>query len=496
MLNVLSPGPIGHGTLAYNLRPDSLRTQEGNIAMHTSQKTPLFTLIVGALLLTHATSAESGARQGMDNRLATGSTIDPGFNNDVRCIGNYNGDLVVGGYFTTADSISSLKVAGFDGSSWYSMSGFPLGNPIYWLHEHDGRLYAGQALTQLNSWDGASWTAHEPWLGQTFGNIWALETYGNELIVGGGFTDEPTLPSYIAIWNGAGWDSVGQGVDNIVRVLDVYAGDLIAGGYFTTAGDSAASAIAKWDGSVWHPLGSGVTGGVQALAVYNGDLIVAGNMSAAGGVPVSNIARWDGSAWHALGSGLDGIVEALYVIDNRLIAGGWFLNAGATSTAYIASWDGATWSAIGGGFDNRVYGLGEYNGYLIAGGRFTTAGGYVAMWDNSTWRPVGDIATAVDDDPANGLPAAFSLGQNYPNPFNPETTIDFTLPVRSRVVLDIVNTAGQQVRRLIEGNLPAGPHSIIWNGLSEDGSSVASGIYFYRLQADDIVRAKKMILLK
>jgi len=89
------------------------------------------------------------------------------------------------------------------------------------------------------------------------------------------------------------------------------------------------------------------------------------------------------------------------------------------------------------------------------------------------------------------LPEEYSLAQNYPNPFNPVTEISLSLPQTSKITLDVFNLLGQKVTTIYEGKLEAGTHSFNW-----DGSSVASGVYLYRLMADDFVETKKMILLK
>jgi predicted lipoprotein with Yx(FWY)xxD motif len=95
------------------------------------------------------------------------------------------------------------------------------------------------------------------------------------------------------------------------------------------------------------------------------------------------------------------------------------------------------------------------------------------------------------------VPNIFSLNQNYPNPFNPSTTIQYSLPARSTVRLVIYNTLGQVVKELINTEQQAGVQSVIWN------ANVASGLYFYRLEATSIddpskrfVETKKMLLLK
>ena len=80
------------------------------------------------------------------------------------------------------------------------------------------------------------------------------------------------------------------------------AGNLYAGGFFTTAGGVSANYIAKWDGSSWSALGSGIDNLVLALAVDGaGNLYAGGSFTTAGGVIANNIAKWDGSGWSALG---------------------------------------------------------------------------------------------------------------------------------------------------------------------------------------------------
>ena len=96
----------------------------------------------------------------------------------------------------------------------------------------------------------------------------------------------------------------------------------------------------------------------------------------------------------------------------------------------------------------------------------------------------------------SSLPQQFTLSQNYPNPFNLSTTISFYLPGKSDVSLSIYNILGEKVKTLVNGNLDAGNHTVTWDGKNESGSVVASGIYFYKLNAGDNVTIKKMSLLK
>ena len=89
----------------------------------------------------------------------------------------------------------------------------------------------------------------------------------------------------------------------------------------------------------------------------------------------------------------------------------------------------------------------------------------------------------------------FHLWQNYPNPFNNSTTIQFYVPRSVKVNLTIYNQLGQVVRRLLAAQtLSTGLHSVIWDGRSENGQSVGSGLYFFEIEADDFRQTKKMVL--
>jgi hypothetical protein len=93
-------------------------------------------------------------------------------------------------------------------------------------------------------------------------------------------------------------------------------------------------------------------------------------------------------------------------------------------------------------------------------------------------------------------PSEFKLDQNYPNPFNPVTTIKFSIPEDTRVHIAIFDMSGRLVRILIDDYLPAGEHAVIWDGTDNRGSKVSSGIYIYRMIADNFVSTKRMILMK
>ncbi|TFH01167.1 MAG: T9SS type A sorting domain-containing protein, partial [Calditrichales bacterium] len=102
----------------------------------------------------------------------------------------------------------------------------------------------------------------------------------------------------------------------------------------------------------------------------------------------------------------------------------------------------------------------------------------------------GDAITAILNTD-NIIPEVYSLSQNYPNPFNPTTSVDVSLPKTGLVKILIYNILGQEVMSVFNGQLTAGNHSFMI-----DASSLSSGVYVYRIQADGFTAAKKMVLMK
>jgi hypothetical protein len=91
----------------------------------------------------------------------------------------------------------------------------------------------------------------------------------------------------------------------------------------------------------------------------------------------------------------------------------------------------------------------------------------------------------------NAMPTEYALAQNYPNPFNPSTTIRYALPAQSHVTLTIYNTLGEIVKELVNGEMDAGYHEVIF-----DASHLSSGVYLYRIEAGTFVNVKKLVVLR
>ena len=101
------------------------------------------------------------------------------------------------------------------------------------------------------------------------------------------------------------------------------------------------------------------------------------------------------------------------------------------------------------------------------------------------------FVTTVEYNTTPRLPSKVRLEQNYPNPFNPSTTIQYSLPLRSRVTLSAFNTLGQLIATLVDGTEEAGYHEARF-----DATGLASGVYFYRLRAGEYEETKKLIILR
>jgi hypothetical protein len=105
--------------------------------------------------------------------------------------------------------------------------------------------------------------------------------------------------------------------------------------------------------------------------------------------------------------------------------------------------------------------------------------------------PFNKLITSVAAGTRGELPGRFTLEQNYPNPFNPTTNIRYGLPHNATVSLRVFNTLGQQVAELVNGDPEAGYHDVRF-----DGTRLASGMYFYRIQAGTYMDTKKLLLLR
>ena len=107
------------------------------------------------------------------------------------------------------------------------------------------------------------------------------------------------------------------------------------------------------------------------------------------------------------------------------------------------------------------------------------------------WLFLQTLSTGVSEHGTSLSPGSYGLSQNYPNPFNPSTTIRFALPQRSHATLVVFNMLGEKVAELVNGEIDGGYHEVRF-----DGTGLASGVYFYRLEAGNDILTKKFTLIR
>jgi len=231
----------------------------------------------------------------------------------------------------------------------------------------------------------------------------------------------------------------------------------------------------------------------------------------------------NGASWIAVGL-IDTIVTSFAVSDSNVFVG--YQNPRASPIrlggGVCLSIDGGiSWTPVNNGrLNSAVYSLAAKGMNLFAS--TLTVGVYQSINNGSSWTSVTSRywtlaaqSLAVNDsnlflgtftggvwsiplsqlvggviNGAKTFPSNVFLEQNYPNPFNPTTTIRYGLPRASNVSLAVYNTLGQLVRTLVSGGEQAGDHEVEF-----DGSGLASGVYFYRIQAGSFVKTMKMLVL-
>lgn len=333
-------------------------------------------------------------------------------------------NLYAGGIFQNNNGVTINCLARWAGSAWSIVPGDFTGSPpvaveavetdgtnIFVGGQFDG--VAGMSSVNAAAWNGSTWTPMPLGAG---GIVRTLLFQGNQLYVGGAFTNTTAGFTNTAVWNGSSW-SPWANANNPVYDLISDGSSIYVGGQFTTIGPLATTGIAKWDGVNWSALGAGLQGfgigsarGVFKMAFDSaGRLVAAGNFNVVDGVGVSHVAIWDGNRWSALGAATSkglthslGQVYTLYANGNTLYAGGLFTEAGDQVVNHIGAWDGTNWSAVGGGvsgastsgFAPIVRCFAFMGGNLYAGGSFANAGpvpaNNIAYWDGASWWPLGN----------------------------------------------------------------------------------------------------------
>ncbi|NDY94378.1 VWA domain-containing protein, partial [Wenzhouxiangella limi] len=310
------------------------------------------------------------------------STLGDGVNGPLLALSAIGTDLYVGGEFSQAGGLPASNVAKFDttqtGNSGWSALGDGVNGTVWALSAIGTDLYVGGEFTQAGGSPAnnvakldatqignISWSALGDGVnGGSFASARALTAIGNELYVGGRFTQAGGSPANnVAKFDttqtgNSGWSALGDGVNSTVSVLAAIDTNLYVGGFFSQAAAEGASAIAKFDTTQtdnggWSPLGDGLSGGgaalrgVFTLLATGTDLYVGGQFGQAGGSPTNNVAKFDttqtgNSGWSALGEGVNGPVRALAAVGADLYVGGQFSQAGSNPNGNFAQYETAS----------------------------------------------------------------------------------------------------------------------------------------------------------
>jgi photosystem II stability/assembly factor-like uncharacterized protein len=315
--------------------------------------------------------------------------------------------------------------------------------------------------------NGAGWAAVNGGMMRTY--VQALAVSGINLFAG--YIDSV----FRSTNNGATWTEVNNGLSSLpdIRAFVVSGTTLFAG---TSGAYPRGVYLSTDNGTHWTTANNQLASeNIRTLAV-SGTYIYAGTDGS--GIFLSTD---KGTSWTAVNTGLPTNVSgnALAVSGANIFAGS--ASGNAASGIFVSTDNGAHWTTAGSGLTNPdVVALAVAGTYLYAG-----------TFGDGIWRrPLSEMVTSVPLS-SGELPARFSLEHNYPNPFNPSTAIKYELPNSSDVRLSVYDMLGREVAVLVNERRDAGVHEVTF-----DGSNLASGVYFYRLQAGALVQSRKLVLLR
>jgi len=351
-----------------------------------------------------------------------------------------------------------------DGMFWLlKTSGMGTNTSVRVLAVKGALIFAGTEFGGVfrSTDNGENWSAVTNGLGSSL-HVYAMAVSGTTLFAG---TYNATGGVFRSTDDGASWTAASNGLNSTyVRALAVHGSDL------WVATLNTGIYVSTNNGTNWTPRNNGLSNPAEHSFAFIDPYVFVSTLGG-GGVARSTD---NGLSWTQVASWGDTSAYVLTVVGTSLFAGTAYGKV-RRSTNY-----GTSWSDVSTGlpaFD--VYALRVYGDYLLAA---TTGAG---VWR----RPLSQLVS-VDED-RGGFPREYALQQNYPNPFNPTTTIGYQLPSRSRVTLKVFDILGREVATLTDAIEEPGYKEVRF-----DAVGLASGVYFYRLQAGDFVQTRKLLLLR
>jgi hypothetical protein len=421
----------------------------------------------------------------------TWSKLETGLSGVGNVMAFYQGELYVGGNFSTAGSVTCSNIAKWDGHSW-SAIGTGTNGAIDAMTVYNNELYVGGTFStaggitarKIAKWNGTSWDSVGHGI---FGvGVYALAIYNGKLCAGGNFVVAGnTSVKNVAKWDGSNWSAMGNGLElsyyysypSQVNSFIVFDNKLIAGGLFDIAGaDSTAWCIASWNDISWSHFGEGVDGSVYAFSIFNSELFAGGWFSHTGNwYPVHNLVKWNGNNWVDVGTGTDNAVRSLFLYGNLLYVSGDFTNAGGTSANYIASYDGTSFPSLGTGMDTTVNCIIADDGIVYATGKFTHAGGNPAS-KIAKWSDAGVGMNNLSENQSALL---------FPNPSNGIFSVVLKDNFHNSEI-EIYNSLGEKISDV----------ELKDEKTTIDLSNEAKGIYFYQILTDGKVISEGKLITR
>ncbi|MBN4076264.1 hypothetical protein JYT16_00955 [Gemmatimonas aurantiaca] len=231
-----------------------------------------------------------------------GSGQNASYRSPISALAEYEGQLIAGGNFAL-DGQEGANIAAWDGAQWTILNG-GLNGHVRSLEVLNGQLYVGGDFTTAGAtaspapyvatWNGTAWSS----IGELPGPVYDFDHYGSRIMAAGGSTSSPAF-GFVATWNGFSWDHIGDGMlTSKVEDVTTLGCEIYAGGHFGKAypGDApeALQFISRWDGATWTALGSGFDAQVFALQSHNGKLFVGGCFTAlaTSDIPAQGFSIW------------------------------------------------------------------------------------------------------------------------------------------------------------------------------------------------------------